>query len=97
MKTLASVILFLLLAAPALADDSPAPQALPNTARQCGAKDQPRGDLPDILEAGRGCCSRHGGMSGQCNNGRVVCRDGSISPSCRCRADSKNPGDGDKG
>ena len=62
MKTLASVILFLLLAAPALADDSPAPQALPNTARQCGAKDQPRGDLPDILEAGRGCCSRHGQM-----------------------------------
>ena len=31
----------------------------------------------------RGCCSWHGGVSG-CRNGRVVCADGSLSPSCTC-------------
>ena len=31
----------------------------------------------------RGCCSRHGGVCG-CQNGRVVCCDGTYSPSCTC-------------
>jgi len=31
----------------------------------------------------RGCCSWHGGVSG-CSNGRIVCNDGSYSPSCTC-------------
>ncbi|WP_304545986.1 hypothetical protein [Sulfurimonas microaerophilic] len=31
----------------------------------------------------RGCCSWHGGISG-CSNGRVVCNDGTYSPSCTC-------------
>lgn len=31
----------------------------------------------------RGCCSHHGGVSG-CSNGKVVCNDGSYSPSCTC-------------
>lgn len=31
----------------------------------------------------RGCCSWHGGVCG-CENGRVVCCDGTYSPSCRC-------------
>ena len=31
----------------------------------------------------RGCCSWHGGVSG-CSNGRVVCNDGTYSPSCTC-------------
>lgn len=34
--------------------------------------------------AGRGCCSHHGGESGACANGKSVCRDGTLSPSCRC-------------
>ena len=41
------------------------------------------------LEAGRGCCSWHGGMSGQCSGGRVVCNDGTLSPSCTCRASAQ--------
>jgi len=31
----------------------------------------------------RGCCSWHQGVCG-CSNGRQVCCDGSLSPSCRC-------------
>ena len=31
----------------------------------------------------RGCCSHHGGVCG-CENGRAVCCDGTISPSCGC-------------
>ena len=49
--------------------------------------------LDDLLLAGRGCCSWHGGMSGQCYNGRVVCNDGTLSPSCSCRA-STTPAEG---
>jgi len=30
-----------------------------------------------------GCCSWHGGVA-DCRNGRVVCADGSLSPSCTC-------------
>lgn len=89
MKTLATALLFLLLGAPAFADE---PATQPIFSDQCGSTAQPD-YLPGILEAARGCCSHHGGMSGQCKNGRVVCRDGSISPTCKCRADSDNPAD----
>ena len=41
--------------------------------------------LAGILSAQRGCCSWHGGVSGQCYQGRVVCNDGTLSPSCRCQ------------
>ena len=85
MKTFSTALLFLLLAAPAFADDLAAPQTF--ISDQCGTIAQPD-ELPGILEAARGCCSHHGGMSGQCNNGRVVCRDGTLSPSCKCRADT---------
>jgi len=34
----------------------------------------------------RGCCSWHGGVDG-CSGGRVVCSDGSLSPSCTCYSD----------
>ncbi len=46
---------------------------------------QPVGkDAADVLElARRGCCSWHGGVCG-CSNGRAVCCDGSLSPSCGC-------------
>lgn len=45
---------------------------------------QPNNIMDEILQAGRGCCSYHGGMSGRCSGGRVVCNDGSLSPSCKC-------------
>ena len=90
MKTFATALLFLLLAAPAFANEPVAPQ--PIISDQCVTASQPD-ELSGILEAARGCCSHHGGMSGQCKNGRVVCRDGSISPTCKCRADSDNPAD----
>ena len=32
-----------------------------------------------------GCCSWHGGVSG-CSDGRVVCSDGTLSPSCTCNS-----------
>jgi hypothetical protein len=35
------------------------------------------------VERGRGCCSWHGGVCG-CINGRVLCCDGTLSPTCRC-------------
>lgn len=39
------------------------------------------------LFAARGCCSKHGGVS-SCNasTGYLMCRDGSQSHSCRCKA-----------
>lgn len=43
--------------------------------------------LDDLLLAGRGCCSHHKGQCG-CEGGRVVCCDGSLSPSCTCEADT---------
>lgn len=91
MKTLASALLFLLFTVPAFADDSPVSQAV--ASGQCGST-QVDDALDGILEAGRGCCSHHGGMSGQCSNGRVVCRDGTLSPTCKCRADELQPGNG---
>jgi hypothetical protein len=32
----------------------------------------------------RGCCSWHGGVCG-CQGGRVLCCDGTLSRTCRCR------------
>lgn len=40
-----------------------------------------------IVEAGRGCCSHHGGQA-YCSNGRWVCRDGTYSPTCTCSGGS---------
>lgn len=36
------------------------------------------------VEAQRGCCSWHGGVSHCSENGRYVCNDGTYSPSCTC-------------
>jgi hypothetical protein len=35
--------------------------------------------------AQRGCCSHHGGDSGLCVGGKVVCKDGKKSSRCRCQ------------
>lgn len=34
--------------------------------------------------AQRGCCSWHGGVSGECRYGKQVCNDGTTSPTCTC-------------
>lgn len=31
----------------------------------------------------RGCCSHHGGVCG-CSDGRAMCCDGTLSPTCGC-------------
>lgn len=36
------------------------------------------------VEAKRGCCSWHGGVSGCSSGGIVICNDGTYSPSCTC-------------
>ena len=33
----------------------------------------------------QGCCSHHGGMTDQCDGGKMVCADGQDSLSCACR------------
>ena len=40
----------------------------------------------ECLIAGRGCCSRHGGVCG-CSGGRSKCCDGTLSPTCQCFMD----------
>lgn len=40
----------------------------------------------DLQMVKRGCCSWHKGVCG-CKNGRVVCCDGTLSPSCTCDKD----------
>ena len=37
----------------------------------------------DRGEPRRGCCSWHGGVCG-CKNGRALCCDGTLSPTCGC-------------
>lgn len=39
---------------------------------------------PLKIEARRGCCSHHGGVSGCSSSGRQVCNDGTLSPTCTC-------------
>ncbi len=40
----------------------------------------------DPAEQRRGCCSHHGGVCGcDSSTGRIVCCDGTLSPSCMCR------------
>ncbi|WP_265823808.1 hypothetical protein [Geovibrio ferrireducens] len=36
-----------------------------------------------IEDERRGCCSKHGGVCG-CSNGRALCCDGTLSPTCGC-------------
>lgn len=39
---------------------------------------------PTTIFAQRGCCSKHRGVYGCNSNGIQVCRDGSLSDTCRC-------------
>lgn len=41
--------------------------------------------LPISVDAQRGCCSHHGGVSGGCSSsGKQICNDGTLSPTCTC-------------
>lgn len=40
--------------------------------------------------ARRGCCSWHGGVSSCGDNGRIICRDGTYSPTCGCSGSSNS-------
>lgn len=40
--------------------------------------------FPIKINAQRGCCSHHGGVAGCNSNGRQICNDGTLSPSCTC-------------
>jgi len=42
----------------------------------------------DLQLVKRGCCSWHGGVCG-CEGGRVLCCDGTLSPSCTCYSNTK--------
>jgi len=42
-----------------------------------------------VVFAGRGCCSWHDGVCG-CSNGRQLCCDGTLSPSCTCYSSRTN-------
>lgn len=37
-----------------------------------------------VVSAKRGCCSHHGGVAGCNSDGRQICNDGTLSPSCTC-------------
>lgn len=41
------------------------------------------------VSAGRGCCSHHGGQA-YCSNGRWICNDGTVSPTCTCSGGSSS-------
>ena len=40
--------------------------------------------IPLKVNAARGCCSHHGGVSGCSSSGRQICNDGTLSPTCTC-------------
>ena len=40
--------------------------------------------MPIGVYAKRGCCSSHGGEAGCASDGRRICADGTISPTCTC-------------
>lgn len=40
--------------------------------------------IPLNVYAQRGCCSHHGGVAGCNSDGRQICNDGTLSPSCTC-------------
>lgn len=45
----------------------------------------------DSTFAQQGCCSHHDGTTDKCDldTGRIICKDGKISPSCLCTNDLK--------
>ena len=50
-------------------------------------KSQPVQQCKKAGQSFRGCCSHHRGVLG-CSHYRVICRDGTTSPTCRCKIES---------
>lgn len=46
--------------------------------------------IPINTNARSGCCSHHGGVVGCSENGRQICADGTLSPSCTCSGSSSS-------
>lgn len=96
MKLLAAVVVLAFLFANfAFADTttSPKQELLKQTSQeswllQCNPVVDCKATKDKQLLAKRGCCSWHGGVC-DCKNGRVVCCDGSYSPSCTCHHEDK--------
>lgn len=81
-----SIIVFALVTAAVAADDvstTPSEAKITSDAAYCSD------DLSPELLAKRGCCSWHKGVCG-CQNNRVVCCDGTYSPTCTCRGEEVN-------
>lgn len=48
--------------------------------------------MPASFAGCPGCCSQHGGVSSSCSSsGRIVCSDGTVSPSCSCASCGVTP------
>jgi hypothetical protein len=46
--------------------------------------------IPISAMATSGCCSWHGGVDYCASNGRIVCKDGTYSPSCTCNSSNNS-------
>jgi hypothetical protein len=89
MKTLLYALLFVFVSLAAAADTGPQnPEPMPNDpAAVCEQPAVTAAAEADgrIEEARRGCCSWHDGVCGCDRNvGRLICCDGTYSPSCGC-------------
>ncbi len=84
-KHLLFVAVILLLNAATASAQNPVPPTLPPTAEQTCEELKKAGASQELL-AKRGCCSWHQGVCG-CSNSRVVCCDGTYSPTCTCNKD----------
>lgn len=90
MKKVLTCMAFCLLFAPAVAFGSPQQTNNPQPAKKVQQTVVDENSIagnndPDLTPVQRGCCSWHGGVAG-CdeNSGRIICNDGTASPSCRC-------------
>jgi hypothetical protein len=59
----------------------PTPKQLPKIEEPAKCKGRTFASAEEALQSG--CCSWHGGVCG-CSNGRKVCCDKTLSPSCKC-------------
>lgn len=82
---LATVFIVFLFGSLAWADSSSKVQSSPNAPMTIQEGMCTENMTPEMLVK-RGCCSWHNGVCG-CQNGRLVCCDGTYSPTCRCQSE----------
>ena len=81
---LVKLVAFSLLAATATTSPTPpsaTKQSKPSIEEPAKCEGRTFASAEEALQSG--CCSWHGGVCG-CRNGRKVCCDGELSPSCKC-------------